>query len=165
MLGVPTTRRFSSFAFASKNFGTRCSSTCCRISPPKFLRISEAGALPGRKPGNFALPWNVFVTLLVSSSTASAGMEISSSCLQPSTNANSIYLEEKKSKPSAYQNTESPPESQRRQKSAAECEQRVKHRQGEDRAVNSVEKTAVAGKKRATVFHSGSALNGRFRQI
>ena len=39
--------------------GDQASSTCWRISPANCLRISEAGALPGRKPGKFGALLNV----------------------------------------------------------------------------------------------------------
>jgi hypothetical protein len=77
-------------------FRARVEKSGDEMFPSKLRRIKDAGALPGRKPGSFARSWNDFVTLSVSASTASAGIEISSSCLQPSTNAKRIYLREKK---------------------------------------------------------------------
>src|ERR1700722_1939604 len=46
------------------------------------------GALPARNPFRWARSRNCSATFAVSCSTSATGIEISSSCLQPSTNAN-----------------------------------------------------------------------------
>src|ERR1019366_4625907 len=59
------------------------------MSPAKLRLMIDSGALPGRKPGSLARSWMDLVAFSVSSATAAAGIVISSSCLQPSSNANS----------------------------------------------------------------------------
>src|ERR1700733_15147124 len=50
--------------------------------------MGDRGALPARNPCRWTRPRNCSATVAVSFSTSSKGIEISSSCLQPSTNAN-----------------------------------------------------------------------------
>src|SRR5437763_1637195 len=58
--------------------------------------MSDIGALPARKPFRWTFSRNCSATFAVSFSTTSTGIEISSSCLQPSSNANGVYLREKR---------------------------------------------------------------------
>src|SRR6476469_8092857 len=92
MSGVPTGCRSSASNCFCRYLGIRLSSTCCRISPANCLRIRFGGTLPRRKPGSRARSRTFSITRPVSCSTSSAGMEISTACLQPSTSAKWIYL-------------------------------------------------------------------------
>src|SRR5436305_1857375 len=50
-------------------------------------------------------------------------------------------------------------------KSGSQLEVAIDHRQREQRAIHAVKKAAVAWQKPAAVFHTGAALQRRFRQI